>query len=519
MEPDTVLRHRLLTLTVSLIMALALVPSASAQLPSLPGASVPVITSPNVEVVNAFPMASVVAVTFDPLEPIMYATTLAGFGTFDISNPEVPVPLGFLPFPHFSNENMKLGVRDDGTKLVMAGFDLVGYSPQAGLTNTRGTSRFVVIDVTDPAMPSVASSVNTTSRTHTMGCANTECTHAYTAGSAGGFDIIDLEDIENPVNLGKAEFDVLAGNQTFGGGVGHDWDLDADGVAWLVGSGGITAFDTSDPANPRIMNSSDHRSRATEFNKYISHNSQRPDAGIFESRDPDDVIAPTPPAEDADFRDGGLEDNRGLKDFGPGEILFVTEEDLSSTAGCGGTRGSFQAWHVQELDADRYETTINPDAQPDSGTISPVGKWTTEMAENPALHTETATFCSAHYFDVHQSGIVAHAWYQQGLRFLDASDPTDIRQIGFFVTGAQEIFGAKWVPEYDENGQTGLKTNIVYTEDPSRGIEVLRVDIPEDNDDAPTVQAPILPEWGEAGLALRARAADTDSYGYMCLLR
>jgi len=43
--------------------------------------------------------------------------------------------------------------------------------------------------------------------------------------------------------------------------------------------------------------------------------------------------------------------------------------------------------------------------------------------------------CSAHYFD-ERDGIVAQGWYQQGTRFLDVSDPTDIRQIGYFIPPA-----------------------------------------------------------------------------------
>ncbi len=500
------MRTRILTLTVTLVMALALVPPASAQLPSIP-----VLTTDNVEVVGAVPAASVVAVTFDPLKPVMYATTLSGFATFDISDPELPLPLGFLPFPHFSNENVKLGVREDGTRFIMAGFDLVGYSPNAGITNTRGTSRFVVIDVTDPAAPEVASSVNATTRTHTMSCANAACTHAFTSGSGGKFDIYDLADITKPVLVTTYENALLGGNNTFRGGVGHDWDIDESGVAWWVGSGGIVAFDVTDPTDPQVLNSSDHRSRVAQFNKYISHNSQRPDADAFTSRAPGDVIA-------GDLSNKGLED-RDAADVRGGEILFVTEEDLSSTAGCGGTRGSIQAWHVQELDADRYATTINPDGLRDAGSIQPIGQWTTEMGEDPAASLPTATFCSAHYFDVHETGIIAQAWYQQGLRILDARDPSDIRQIGYYVTGGQEIFGAKWVPEYDADGvQTGRDSNLLYTEDPGRGIEVLRIDLPEDGETAPTVRAPILPEWRAAGLALRARALDPASFGGLCLI-
>jgi hypothetical protein len=498
------MRRRLISLTAAIMLAMGLGPAGAV-------VSVPVLMTDNVELVGFVPDVSIVAATFDPEQPVMYTTTLSGFRTWDISNPERPTPLGNLAFPHFSNENIKLGAREDGTRLVLAGFDLVGYQPDAGTTNTRGTNRFVVIDVSDPAAPVVAASVNTNTRTHTMGCANTECTHAYTAGSGGKFDIYDLTDITAPEHVQTYETNQMLGNRTFGGGIGHDWDLDDAGVAWLVGSGGIVAFDVSDPANPRVMNSSDHRSTDEALNRYVSHNSQRPNAAAFDSRAPEEIIASDPWDFEIEQRDPA--------DLRAGEVLFVTEEDLSSDPRCT-NRGGFQAWHVQELDAERYATDINPGDERDAGTIAPIGKWTTEAAEvdDPVAAADVGAFCSAHYFDVHDSGIVAHAWYQQGLRFLDARDPSDIVQIGYFITGAQEIFGAKWVPEYDEEGrQTGAKTNLVYTEDPSRGIDILRVDLPSDGEDAERVVAPILPQWAAKSIELAQRGS-TPGFGQACLL-
>lgn len=509
------MRLRSVRLAVTVALALA----ATATSAFAPAPSVPVLMTDNVELVGAFPEPSVVAVTFDPAEPVMYATSLSGFTTWDISDPTVPVPLGKIAFPHFSNENVKLGVRDDGTRFLLAGFDLVGYSPEAGATDTRGTNRFVVIDVTDPTALRVAATVNTTTRTHTMGCANTECTHAYTAGSGGKFDIYDLSDITAPELVRTYESPLLQGNSAFGGGTGHDWDVDDAGVAWWVGSGGVVAFDVSDPENPVVLNSSDFRGQSKEFNKYISHNSQRPDAELFTSRAPEDVdrypTKPTIPGM------GSVEprENVDVDGIRNGEIVFVTEEDLSAVGRCSSTRGGLQAWHVQELDADRYAATNPTLDRNKGGTITPIGKWTTEATEvdDPWTDAGVAAFCSAHYFDVHHTGIVAQAWYMQGLRLIDGRDPTQLTQIGYFVTGAQEVFGAKWVPEYGEDGvQTGRDTDLLYTEDPSRGIEILRVDLPEEGEAVEAVRAPILPEWYERAALLTT--AWSPDFGYACRL-
>jgi hypothetical protein len=80
------------------------------------------------------------------------------------------------------------------------------------------------------------------------------------------------------------------------------------------------------------------------------------------------------------------------------------------------------------------------------------------------------------------------------------------------------VWGAYWVPEYDEQGvQTGERTDIVYTADHVRGMDVLRVGLPE-TDAAGTddLRAPILPQWvGAAASTLAGWQADPD-FGWAC---
>jgi hypothetical protein len=86
------------------------------------------------------------------------------------------------------------------------------------------------------------------------------------------------------------------------------------------------------------------------------------------------------------------------------------------------------------------------------------------------------------------------------------------------VTGIQETWGAKWVPEYDADGQqTGNKTNLVYTQDPARGMEILRVDLPEERGSAATVVAPVLSSWLTIDLDL-AQRAESSPFGGACVL-
>jgi hypothetical protein len=414
----------------------------------------------------------------------------------------------------FQNENIKMGERLDengelAERFVLIGFDLYGVTPTYDATNVGTFDEIAVIDVTDPTSPEVVARIETATWTHTVGCANSECTHAFTSGNDETFEVIDLSDIRNPEIVATITDQPQGTNTAFTSqGVGHDWDVDADDVAWWVGTGGIIAYDVSDPTNPVILNSSDEHGRDPEWNNFISHNSLRPNGDAFEG----------PRHHPGQGQARGAQRGQGGKwasDSGEphvdrGNVLLVTEEDYIDVT-CQ-SEGSFQTWYVPDLDP-----SINSEGEQDGGTITPLDQWNTELLDT-GIKTPAGAFCSAHYFDFHQDGYVAQGWYQQGLRILDVNDPHEIRQVGYWITGVQETWGAYWVPEYDEDGrQTGLKTNLVYTNDPTRGMEILRVDLPEERGTAATVEAPILPQWLAPDPDAAARA-EASAFGYVCLL-
>nr|WP_325237244.1 hypothetical protein [Egicoccus sp.] len=465
-----------------------------------------VLPSPNVDLVGLLPEPSVISVAFAGDAPVMYASTLSGVRTYDISDPTRPQLLGAVPIALFQNENVKLGERADGTKFVLIGFDTVGVTPTDDPTDVGTYDEIVVVDVTDPTEPWIRSRVDVGSDTHTVGCANPACSHAFSSGRDGAFDVVDLTDLDAPVLLEQVTGQPMEANAAFPTGIGHDWDVDADGVAWWVGTGGIVAYDVSDPTAPVVLNSSDVHGRDQEWNNFVSHNSQRPNADDFTG----------PRHRPGKLRPTGAKDRARWQKltYAPhvdrGNVLLLTEEDYADVT-CA-SEGSFQTWHVPGLDR-----RINPDGTQDAGTITPLDQWNTELLGS-GVKTPAGAFCSAHYFDYHQDGYVAQGWYQQGLRILDVNDATDIRQVGYWITGAQETWGAKWVPEYDDAGQqTGRKTNLVYTQDPTRGMEILRVDLPTDRGAAPTVTAPVLASWLTVSPDLAARAA-ASPFGGVCIL-
>jgi hypothetical protein len=465
-------------------------------------------TSPNVTPVGLVPNASAISTVFATDAPIMYSSTLTGIRTYDISDPTLPQLLGVLPMAFFQNENVKLGERADGTKFLLIGFDLFGVTPTEDPTDVGTWDEIVIVDVTDPTDPHIRSRIEVGSDTHTVGCANAECTHAYSSGRGAAFDVVDLTDLDEPVLLEQVTGQPMEANEAFSTGIGHDWDVDADGVAWWVGTGGVVGYDVSDPTDPVVLNSSDVHGRDPEWNNFISHNSMRPNADTFEG--PRLRPGNADPRGNAKGHARFSAPDSGEPHVDRGNVLLLTEEDYVDVT-CA-SEGSFQTWHVPDLDP-----TINPDGVQDGGTITPLDQWNTELL-GTGVPTPAGAFCSAHYFDYHQDGYVAQGWYQQGLRILDVNDPHEIRQVGYWVTGAQETWGARWVPEYDEDGrQTGDKTDLIYTADPTRGLEILRVDLPEERGAAPTVTAPVLSSWLSASTDLTARAA-ASPFGGVCAL-
>jgi hypothetical protein len=146
---------------------------------------------------------------------------------------------------------------------------------------------------------------------------------------------------------------------------------------------------------------------------------------------------------------------------GLGDVVAVTEEDYTRPS-CKG-QGSLQTWQIT-------------DERNSDGTtkLKLLDQWTTELNElmNGVGRSNedglpTTANCSAHWFD-ESRGLLAQGWYDQGVRFMDISDPRDIKQVGYYVT-AGTFWGAYYAPT-DPTGQT------VYALDTAGGIDVLQID-------------------------------------------
>lgn len=492
--------------TAALGFAAAALPASAANLPlGSTAVPVPVVASSNIELLGTMPDVTAVSMSFASDKPIAYLNTLNGVSTYDISKPGQPVPLGVLPMPHFENESMALGERADGTKFLLVGIDQYNVAPTAGTAATKADGSFlVVVDVTDPKAPAIVSQLDTKTSTHTVQCVGAECKVAYTSGAydSGKFEVIDLTNIKAPVIAKTVSGNVAALPAGTAVNGNHQWDADDSGLLWASGGAGLAAFDVSDPLNPKTVASTDPKGYAKPYNDFILHNSFRPGAKAF--------------AQTRDETTGRLVS--GSKETASpfdGNVVLATEEDYDNPV-CGGAggEGMFATWYLPYADAAQYKSD-NPQNKIGKGAITPLDTWNTEIL-NSGQATVAGGLCSAHYFDYHSSGFVAQAWYQQGTRILDVRNPRDIKQVGYFFTGHSETWDAHWVPEYKDGKQTGNKSNIVYTNDATRGIDVLQVTLPTT---APAetagLTAPILPSWVSGDTAAADVQADS-LYGMLC---
>jgi len=426
------------------------------------GLNVPLAMSPNVRLVDTVPYETgMISAAVARTGPYFYASSLDSISVFDTSDPAHPQLVGTVDNLVFENEAMTYGERRQGRdaveRFVLVGADLYQASSSDIQHVNVGGGELLVVDVTDPTNPHVRSRVDVPNSTHTVACVDEwNCNYAYSAGTNGEFSVIDLTDLDNPVVAGTHQSAAAGPNDVFTSGAGHEWNFDGAGFGWHTGSGGAAVFDVRDPLNPVPVNATDANGIAPGWNDFIHHNSLRPNGDKFKAN-----AAP---------------------DLKNGNVLLVTEEDYLNDGDeviCE-RAGSVQTWWVEDLDGEDYRS--GAPYTPGTGTISPLDASNVPAEFGGGLTLPAGAFCSAHWFDFHQSGIIAQGFYQAGLRFVDVRDPRNIKQYGYVTGGGTEVWDAYWLPERNPKGQaTGKNSNIVYTADLARGIDVYQVDLPKED--------------------------------------
>ncbi|MEA2496176.1 MAG: hypothetical protein QOJ29_4087 [Thermoleophilaceae bacterium] len=524
---------------------------AFALIPALPAAAAP-FSSDNVELLTKLPeTAGAASARF--VGKNMYVSTWKGLSVFDISKPEDPQRVGFLPLPHFENEDV-----DAAGNVVVISND-----------PSEGIGLLYIIDVSNPATPMIASvmpngitgkaTVNdplgNSSRTgHIANCLQA-CKYLWLTGTDQGVVVIDLRDPKNPkfVNAFQMPKPKKYGEETdpkkINPGFTHDVFVDRSGIAWVTGRDGTFGYDATDPVHPKLVYRSDENVTNSGLSgpdgdgqgplDFLHHNSIRTDiqlaqaapTGVADAGGVQGVAekspaqaAPKPKAKKrascrrrhgesrkraqkrcakarkrakAKARRSTVRAHASTTEGGLGDVVAITEEDYTRPT-CAG-QGSVQTWQIKPGETNSDGTT----------KLTMLDQWTTELNElsNQTGRSPATGNCSAHWFD-EANGVLAQGWYDQGVRFMDISNPRDIRQVGYWVT-AGTFWGAYYAP-------TDPKRQIVYGVDSVTGIDVLRFDRHgKPMGGGKTVRAPVLNRWWTTNDGFK-RFLASSKWGFVC---
>jgi hypothetical protein len=430
------------------------------------------LASSNVDPLATLPVPNPIGARFR--DGFMYVTTTEGLSVYDVTKPELPVPVGTLPLPHFENEDVDLGrntllVSNDPSEGVGVLYVIDISNPRLPVLRSAMPNGFIetgvpgIFGLPEPQEPGIG---------HTASCIQ-RCRFAYLAGTARGIQIVDLRDRDNPRKAGKF-VPAITGFAT------HDVQVDRRGLAWIAGAEGTAAYDVSNPLKPRMVMRTD---RSIKNSGQLGFPGPDPVFGIGgEGETPIDLI-----------HHNSLRYQK--------RVVGITEEDYSRPT-CKGA-GSFQTWRIT-----RQRTTSG------ANKLVLLDMFTTEL-DNLVQGKGWAPItglCSAHYFD-QRNGLVAIGWYEEGTRFLDVRDPAGIRQVGYWVPTKGETWSVLFPPT-DPSGE------IVYALDFARGIDVLRFD----RSDRRARRAPVRRSWlrpaaGSPGTgAGRTGLTRKTDFGFVCRL-
>jgi hypothetical protein len=403
---------------------------------------------------------------YDQYGDFMFGNGTGGLSVWSLADPKQPSYVanitahdlrvdGDTRDRFWEGENMTV---DPKRKLVFLSRDPRGF----GGTLTTGTSGVYIVDVKDPYHPQVIT-FHPIPAGHTSTCIN-DCHYLWTVGpyqtatpgndpswfpqpayseKRGGVPVwvTDVSDPAHPFTYDKPiDLDRFDGQTAYD----HSVDVDRNGVAWVAGEGGDRGYWTS----------GDHWDPVQKKNRVATAYDPVPYAG--------GTTPLTNPTQDDFF--GYFDHNaqhitQKVGNYPAGDLLYVTNENILDCQHAGELKivslsGSYngEAWR---------STPQNP------FRLQLVGHWTVNGKPGEA----DSNNCSAHWFTVN-GNTIAQAWYAEGTRIIDASDPANPTQVGYFRIPndtANGIIGGSASATYWHNG-------LIYVADYRRGVDVLRFD-------------------------------------------
>ncbi|HEX8004204.1 MAG TPA: hypothetical protein VF519_16070 [Mycobacteriales bacterium] len=419
-------------LAVAALCAVTVAPPASHAVPRSPLPTL--FTSPNVHLVRNVPTGVGIGGKFSGhyyfqstaratgyRGPEGDAVSDGGLWVFDVADPENPVLAAHVPLPIWQNEDVDLSVKR-GLLLVAneRRRATAPAPPPAGTPYLPGS--VTVFDISEPTRPVPVSTIVLPAHVgtdasgepipgagHTASCIR-ECEYVYVAGARdGSVAVVDLRDPANPVLMGYLTTPAGAATKVMSPGMVHDVNVDPYGNVWLAGSGGTFMYEpVTDPMRPVLVAGTSAADNA-RTNQAIHHNTMRLDK----------------------------------------HHVMISEEAYT---GCGADEpvaddapqgGRFQIWRIDR----------------DNGRLVPVSLFQKKVPGIPV--------CSSHWMDVNAHQVVADAFYEGGVRFLDIRDRDSLRQVGWFRPSDGGAAQVVYVPG---------RPDLVYVSDFYRGLDIVRID-------------------------------------------
>lgn len=361
----------------------------------------------------------------------LLVTDQAGLTVYDVSDPDTPVPAGFVPIPqqyYFTEED----VPSNGDIALVGQFGDLTPSIQLNVVD-------VSLDDNLGGQPTVVGTLDGVDE-HTFECAR-DCTYAYGSGGA----VIDLTDPTAPALLGDWRDAVTDQGHTFTAGT-HDVTEVVPGIL-LTSSNPMFLLDVREtPAEPEVIGvGSFHDGRFIHANLWPYHGAL-----------PEDPADPAAEGWEPDW------------DAFDRHVLVGGETaPLGLGGACDQDDGAFMTlpWERVDTDGDGagdfVEMTfdgragIGHEYRPEPGTFTDGG-------------SAYSQYCT-HWFTTRpgyrDGGLVSMGWYEFGVRFLDVAADGSITETGWLIPMGGSTSAAYW-----------LDADTVYTADYQRGVDVLTYD-------------------------------------------
>jgi hypothetical protein len=263
----------------------------------------------------------------------------------------------------------------------------------------------------------------------------------------------------------------------------HSVDVDQHGLAWTSGFGGIRGYYTSG-MHTDVVTGQTRIATATDPVPYAGGS-----VPTLEATQPNGTVG-----SDA-YASASLEHNsyhvtQADSDTSPktvttasgrvinkADLQYITQENtVSCTSSSGGGAGRFRIASLSgSYGGKAWDPALRAQGSASEGT--PINRYYLESLDDYTPKdlpgSNNGAGCSAHWFTV-LGDYVAIAFYGQGTRVLDVSDPTDIKQVGHFRVPSVAASGDNPAQSANNASAAYWHNGYIYVADYTRGIDVLR---------------------------------------------